>query len=108
MAAFQNLSSGTGTVSLSGVLYKKNEAAGYISKTVRFSYEKKDNTYLVTSEFISKSPQMTLSQDQEKKWLPSFFYEAGKKLVWTIRPVSNDASLVSSETVPLFLCEKTR
>ncbi|MGE9552848.1 hypothetical protein ACQPT2_16890 [Erwinia amylovora] len=107
MITFKSLFSGVGTVSISGVLYNRDKTAGYISETIRFSYEMKGDTYFVTSELISKSPQMTLSQSQEEKWLPSFFYEKGKSLVWNIRPVGNNASLIFSETVPLFLCEKT-
>lgn len=107
IATFHSFFSGVGTVSVSGVLYNRNKAVGYISKTIRFSYKKTDNTYIVTSEVISRSPQMTLNQDQEKKWFPSFFYEVGKSLVWTIRPVSKNASLIFSETSPIYVCEKT-
>lgn len=107
MVAFQSLFYGGGTLSISGVLYDRNKAAGYISKTIKFSYEKKGYSYFVTSEIISRSPQMTLSKKQENKWLPAFFYEPGKSLVWKIRPVTDNASLIFSETVPLFLCEKT-
>lgn len=107
MVVYQNLFSGTGTLSISGVLYERDKVAGYISKTIMFTYEKKGYTYVVISQAILRSPQMTLSKDKEHKWLPAFFYESGKSLVWTIRPVSKNASLISSGIVPLFLCEKS-
>jgi len=104
----QSLRHGVGVLSISGVLYKNDKTAGYISKTINFSYKKEGVDYLVTSRIISNSPQMNLDNDLEREWLPDFFYKTDKSIVWTILPISHSSSLVFSETVPLFMCNIIR
>ena len=106
LVTFQHLFSGVGTVSVSGILSDRGKTVGYISKTISFSYEKKDNVYLATSRVISVSPQMSLSREVEKEWFPPFFYDVGQTLVWTARPVTHHSSLILTGTTPLFICEK--
>ncbi|MEW5289861.1 hypothetical protein ABW286_11810 [Erwinia papayae] len=106
IVSFQNLDSGQGTISISGVLYNGKKISGYLSKTVNFTYKKNGENYLVKSDLILNSPQMTLTPDVEKRWLPDFFITKGQSLLWKIKHLNNRSWLIYSETVPLYLCEK--
>lgn len=108
IVSFQNLDSGQGTISISGVLYNGKKISGYLSKTVNFTYKKNGDNYLVRSDLILNSPQMTLTPDVEKRWLPDFFITKGQSLLWKIKHLNNRSWLVYSETVPLYLREKNQ
>lgn len=68
----QTLLDGKGVLSMSGILYDKNETKSYLSKTISFSYLQNQFFYYFRSELIMNSPQMTMSLSDQKKWLPDF------------------------------------
>ncbi|WP_345830790.1 hypothetical protein AAGR22_05435 [Erwinia sp. HDF1-3R] len=106
VVSFHTLINGKGTISMSGVVHHGEKKAGYISKSIRFSYKKSKNIYLLRSDLISNSPYMTLSPEVENQWFPLFFSTKGEHLLWKIKPVGDKAWLFYSKTAPLFICEE--
>ncbi|CCG88974.1 hypothetical protein [Erwinia piriflorinigrans] len=106
LVAAQQLNGGDGTLSLSGVLYEGHDIAGYLSKTVSFTYDRDEDFYRLKSGHIINSPQMTLPADKERAWLPTFFIDEGTPHTLEIKPYGNHSWLIYSHTVPLFICEK--
>lgn len=106
MVVAQQLNAGDGTVSLSGILYRGDDIAGYLSKTVSFTYDKDGDLYRLKSAHIINSPQMTLPADTERAWLPTFFIDEGTPHTLEIKPYGNHSWLIYSHTVPIFICEK--
>jgi len=103
----QTLLDGKGVLSMSGILYDKNETKSYLSKTISFSYLQNQFFYYFRSELIMNSPQMTMSLSDQKKWLPDFFTDNNMPLVLKIRPYGKDAWIFYAENTPLFICERS-
>lgn len=103
----QNIQNGKGILALSGTLHEKNKGDGYLSKTISFSYREQGYYYHLNSDLVINSPQMTMSVQDQRKWLPDFFIEKGKPLLLKIRPYGDKAWLFYSETTPLFVCERS-
>lgn len=103
----QTLRDGKGVLSMSGILYDKNETKSYLSKTISFSYLQNQFFYYFRSELIMNSPQMTMSLSDQKKWLPDFFTDNNMPLVLKIRPYGKDAWIFYGENTPLFICERS-
>lgn len=103
----QEFHKGKGIVILSGVLYRGNAVQGYISKTVSFHYVKNGGFYSLTSDGIIDSPQITMSLQEQKRWLPLFFSQTGKTLNLEIDHQGLSGWVVSADSVPLYLCEKS-
>lgn len=103
----QTLLDGKGVLSMSGILYDKNETKSYLSKTISFSYLQNQFFYYFRSELIMNSPQMTMSLSDQKKWLPDFFTDNNMPLVLKIRPYGKDAWILYAENTPLFICERS-
>lgn len=103
----QKINLGRGVVTLSGVLYSGEEPQEYISKTVSFHYVKNGDIYSLTSDNISDSPQITLTVQQQRQWLPLFFSQPGEVLNLEMDRQGLSDWVVSSDAVPLYLCEKS-
>ena len=99
--------SGSGVITLSGVLYDADKPLGYISKTVSFHYVKKGDIYQLKSEMILNSPQSTMTEQQQMRWLPVFFSQSGKILNIEVNRQGVSGWIISAEAVPLYLCEKS-
>lgn len=104
----QQLHSGQGTLSISGILSKRDQVLGYLSKTVTFTYQQDGNLYRMKSTHIVNSPQMTLPVEKERAWFPAFFIDEGALHTLEMKPYGSNSWLIYAHTVPLFICEKNR
>ncbi|MGX9239203.1 hypothetical protein ACWXV2_18950 [Pantoea ananatis] len=101
-----SLNAGKGVLTLSGVLYDDNQITGHISRNIGFTYKKRGRDYELRSSVVINSPLMTLSPDDEDKWLPAFFSRKNQTVFLKIRPLSDNQWLIYSGVVPQYLCEK--
>lgn len=102
----QDVHDGKGFLSLSGISYNGNDTESYLNKSISFSYRQNGENYYFKSEMIMNSPQMTMSLDEEKRWLPAFFFNTDSPLLLKIRPYGKNAWVFYSGIIPLFVCER--
>jgi len=104
----QDLDSGKGVLSASGIVYNNDKKEYYLNKMISFSYRKNKDFYNLRSEIIMDSPQMTMSVSEQRKWLPEFFINPDKTMLLKIKPYGQNAWVFYSSNIPLLVCEKIR
>lgn len=104
----QQLDSGKGFLSVSGIVYNSDKTKTYLNRTISFSYRQYNEFYNMRSEISVDSPQMTMSVSEQRKWLPEFFIDSDKTMLLKIKPYGENTWLFYSATTPLFICEKIR
>jgi len=104
----QDLDSGKGVLSVSGIVYNKDKTKSYLNKMISFSYHKNKDFYDLRSKTIMNSPQMTMSVSEQRKWLPEFFISPDEAMLLKIKPYGQNAWLFYSANTPLLVCEKIR
>ncbi|WP_244213031.1 hypothetical protein [[Curtobacterium] plantarum] len=106
----QNMSEGKGIISISGISYENEKVQAYVNKIISFSFKQNKDFYYFRSEIIIDSPQMnmpmSMSIDDQRKWLPEFFINSEKTLLVKIKPYGMNSWLFYSGAVPLFVCER--
>ncbi|MCT6592913.1 hypothetical protein N3553_23900 [Pantoea dispersa] len=103
----QDLDSGKGVLSASGIVYHNDKMESYLNKMISFSYRKNKDFYNLRSEIIMDSPQMTMSVSEQRKWLPEFFINPDEIMLLKIKPYGHNAWIFYSSNIPLLVCEKS-
>ena len=101
-----DLGSNYGTVTVTGKAFNNNILQSSVSRRVRVSLERDEDTIILTSNSVARDPGDELSSEESRMILPAFTSGVGLSSTYDFYRQLDGSIIISRGTIPIFFCNK--